>query len=46
MNRYGRLAPAFAFGGQDVQAELLAKEGVVCDENYYVDLDKYLWRED
>lgn len=46
VNRYGRLAPAFAFGGQDVQAELLAKEGVVCDENYYVDLDKYLWRED
>ena len=45
VNRFGRLAPAFAFGGEEVQAQLLAEEGVFCDENFIVDLSKYLWRE-
>lgn len=45
VNREGRLAPAFAFGGQEVQAQLLAAEGVFCDEDFVVDLDRYLWRE-
>ncbi|MBQ8406017.1 MAG: MGMT family protein [Clostridia bacterium] len=44
VNRFGRLAPAFAFGGEEVQAELLRKEGVVVDENYTVDLNKYLYQ--
>ncbi len=44
VNRFGRLAPAFAFGGEDVQAELLRKEGVAVDENYTVDLNKYLYQ--
>ena len=44
VNRFGRLAPAFAFGGEDVQAELLRKEGVTVDENYTVDLNKYLYQ--
>ena len=44
VNRFGRLAPAFAFGGEEVQAELLRKEGVVVDENYTVDLNKYLFQ--
>jgi len=44
VNREGRLAPAFAFGGWEMQAELLRSEGVEV-ENGYVDLDKYLWRE-
>ena len=43
VNRFGALAPAFAFGGKEVQAELLAKEGVEVDENFVVDLDKYQW---
>jgi len=43
VNREGRLAPAFAFGGQEAQAELLRSEGVEV-LNGYVDLDKYLWR--
>lgn len=46
VNRFGRLASAFAFGGEQVQAQLLAKEGVFCDENFFVDLAKYQWRED
>lgn len=43
VNREGRLAPAFAFGGIEVQAELLRKEGVEVNGGY-VDLEKYIWR--
>lgn len=46
VNRFGGLAPAFAFGGQDVQAQLLRSEGVLVDENYTVDLAKYLYQGD
>lgn len=42
VNREGRLAPAFAFGGIEVQAKLLRDEGVEV-ENGYVDLQKYIW---
>ncbi len=44
VNREGRLAPAFAFGGAGVQKELLSREGVaVCEREglYFVDLHKY-----
>ena len=44
VNRYGRLAPAFACGGIDVQKRLLGAEGVEVDGDYTVDLDKYLIR--
>ena len=43
VNRFGKLAPAFAFGGQDKQAELLRAEGVEVSGDYTVDLEKYLW---
>ena len=43
VNRFGALAPAFAFGGKEVQAELLAKEGVEVDKDFVVDLAKYQW---
>ena len=42
VNRDGRLAPAFAFGGMDVQARLLESEGVAVKDGY-VNLRKYLW---
>ncbi len=42
VNREGRLAPAFAFGGAEKQAELLRAEGVEVVGGY-VDLSKYLW---
>ena len=42
VNREGRLAPAFAFGGLDVQARLLEEEGVPVVDGY-VDLEKYMW---
>ncbi|MBQ8322770.1 MAG: MGMT family protein [Clostridia bacterium] len=44
VNRFGRLAPAFAFGGEDVQAGLLKNEGVEVDGNHVVDLSKYLYQ--
>ena len=43
VNREGRLAPEFAFGGTDMQAALLRAEGVEVIDGY-VDLEKYLWR--
>lgn len=44
VNREGRLAPAFAFGGPEIQARLLESEGVVVGEDFIVDLGKYLWQ--
>lgn len=43
VNRFGELAPDFAFGGKEAQKALLRDEGVLADENYTVDLKKYLW---
>ncbi|MBQ9728292.1 MAG: MGMT family protein [Clostridia bacterium] len=44
VNRFGRLAPAFAFGGEEIQAELLRAEGVEVRSDFTVDLDVYLYR--
>lgn len=43
VNKTGRLAPAFAFGGQDVQKALLESEGVKVFDDYTIDIEKYLW---
>ncbi len=42
LNRLGELAPAFAFGGAEVQAELLRADGIEVTDGR-VDLEKYLW---
>lgn len=42
VDRNGRLSPAFAFGGINMQAELLSREGVRV-ENGTVDLSVYRW---
>ncbi len=44
VNRFGSLAPAFAFGGIEVQASLLREEGVEISDDYTVDLSVYRWR--
>lgn len=44
VNREGRLAPAFAFGGPEIQAQLLESEGVEVSADFIVDLEKYLWQ--
>lgn len=43
VNRNGRLAPAFAFGGPDAQRALLEAEGVPVNADGFVDLRKYGW---
>ncbi len=42
VHRDGRLAPAFAFGGERVQERLLRAEGVEV-ENGHVDMSKFCW---
>ena len=44
VNRFGSLAPAFAFGGEEVQAQLLRDEGVEVRKDYTVDLQQYLYQ--
>lgn len=43
VNKQGRVSPAFAFGGANMQVQLLEKEGVEL-KNGFVDMEKYLWR--
>lgn len=40
VNREGKVAPAFAFGGQDAQRKLLESEGVVFKKDGTVDMEK------
>ena len=44
VNRNGEVANSFAFGGGDVQRQLLQMEGIEFDENGRIDLKKYGWR--
>lgn len=43
VNREGRLAPSFAFGGIEVQARLLEEEGVTVKDGY-VEMERYFWK--
>lgn len=42
VNRFGRVSPAFVFGGENEQIRLLEAEGI-CVKDGCVDLDQYLW---
>lgn len=44
INRKGYLSGGMAFGGLDVQKQLLEKEGISVSEDYCVDLKRYLFR--
>ncbi|MBQ9480918.1 MAG: MGMT family protein, partial [Clostridia bacterium] len=41
VNRNGCLAPAFAFGGREIQKQLLESEGVEVSDDFTVDMEKY-----
>ncbi len=41
VNREGRVAPGFAFGGEGVQRQLLEAEGIVFEQDGRIDLEKY-----
>ena len=44
VNRFGGLAPAFAFGGKQVQRQWLEAEGVTVRDDDTVDLSVYGWK--
>ena len=44
VNASGRLAPCFAFGGQDVQKMLLENDGIEVKDDFTVDIKKYIWQ--
>ena len=41
VNREGKVAPGFAFGGEGVQRQLLEAEGIVFEPDGRIDLEKY-----
>ena len=41
VNREGKVSPTFAFGGKNMQIELLTKEGIVFESDGTIDLLKY-----
>ena len=41
VNREGKVAPSFAFGGENVQRQLLESEGIVFESDGRIDLGKY-----
>ena len=41
VNREGKVAPGFAFGGEGVQRQLLESEGIVFEMDGRIDLGKY-----
>ncbi len=43
VSRTGSLSPAFAFGGENRQKQLLLKEGVSFQEDDKVNLERCLW---
>ena len=43
VNRKGELASSFAFGGKDVQKDLLLKENIEFSEEYIVNMTKHVW---
>ena len=44
VNREGRVAEAFVFGGGSAQRELLEKEGIEFLEDGSIDLNKFIWQ--
>jgi methylated-DNA-protein-cysteine methyltransferase-like protein len=43
VNRDGRVAPGFAFGGKDEQKRRLEKEGIKFIDSQHLDLKKYFF---
>lgn len=43
VNRFGRVSPAFAFGGENRQIELLRNEGIEVSDDGIVDITRFMW---
>lgn len=46
VNRFGRVCEGFAFGGADIQRQMLEEEGIVFSADGSIDLKTCLWRAD
>ncbi len=47
VNRFGEVSKAFAFGGENMQIELLRADGIeVTDDGKIVNLNKYIWKQE
>lgn len=44
VNREGKVADSFAFGGGDIQRQMLEREGVVFETDGHIDLNRYGWQ--
>ena len=44
VNREGKTSATFAFGGGDIQRQMLEQEGVVFESDGHIDLRKYGWK--
>lgn len=44
VNRDGKTAESFAFGGGDIQRQMLEQEGIVFEKDGRIDLSKYIWK--
>ncbi len=44
VNREGRVASGFAFGGEGVQRQMLEDEGIVFENDGSIDLQKFGWQ--
>lgn len=43
VNREGKVADAFVFGGGNVQRDMLEKEGIAFERDGHINLEKFLW---
>lgn len=43
VNRLGEMAPEYAFGGRDLQRDILEAEGVAFLPNGRIDMKRHLW---
>ncbi len=44
VNREGRVADSFAFGGGDIQRQMLESEGIIFEADGHIDLYKFGWK--
>jgi len=44
VNREGRVAESFVFGGGEIQKQMLEKEGIIFSVDGSIDLNKYGWQ--
>ena len=43
VSKTGKLAPEYAFGGQEIQRALLEQEGISFKTNGAIEMEKHLW---